>query len=63
MDDDTLYIEDAPTASDIGSDSDSNAEDYYKNDYPDEDDDDFQNRYPRIYASSQEEESNDSDYY
>lgn len=58
FEDDVVYLNDEPTDSDVGSDSDSNAEDYYANDYPDEEDfGDYNSRY------SKSSESSDSDYY
>lgn len=38
-DEDIMYMNDEATDSDKGSSSDSNAEDYYANDYPEEEDD------------------------
>lgn len=67
MDDDTLYLDDEASASDIGSDSDSNAEDYYTHDYPEEECSEDDSSYPRVYASASsnnvESSENDSDYY
>ncbi|KAJ3304538.1 hypothetical protein HDV03_002747 [Kappamyces sp. JEL0829] len=62
MEEDVVYLNDEPTESDIGSDEDSNAEDYYQNDYPEEDSDRDAGLDPDFSDTTSSHPDFDSDY-
>lgn len=52
---DPLLLDEGPTDSDVGDSDDSNAEDYYTHDYPDEEELSDENQYAQETSSSDEE--------
>jgi Transcription factor Iwr1 len=64
MKEEQKFLDDEVPDSDVGSSSDSNAEDYYKNDYPDEEEDEDESNVNPYYSEpdSCKQSSSSSDY-